>query len=362
MLVDAAIATQPHRAFELTELDLDEPREGEVRVRLAATGVCHTDTKVRDRMAPGAPPIVLGHEGAGVIEALGPGVEGLAVGDPVVLSFDHCGDCRWCCQGLPSYCESYEARNFGGARLDGTTAFRRGDEAVGSHFFGQSAFATRTNAARASVIPAPADVPLELLAPLGCGVLTGAGAVLNALDAQPGSAFAVFGAGAVGLSALMAAVVAGCETIIAVDRHPARLALARELGATHTIDAGAEDVEARIREITRGGLDTALDTTGAPAAFTTMLLSLGTRGRAAGVAGSPSVDFPSQRLLLRGAGAAMLIQGDAEPHAFIPRLIELWRSGRFPYDRLIRTYPFDEIGRAIDDSASGATIKPVLVY
>ncbi len=373
MLVTAAVATGPRRAFVRREVELDEPRAGEVRVRLVATGVCHTDAKVRDRMAPGARPIVLGHEGAGVVEALGPGagqvtepagVSGraeIAVGDHVVLSFDHCGACRHCLAGTPSYCLEYDARNFGGARADGTTAFRLDGEPVGSHFFGQSSFADRTNAAIASVIPVPRDLPLELLAPLGCGVLTGAGAVWHALDAQPGGSFAVFGAGAVGLSAVLAAVVAGSETIIAVDRHPARLELAAELGATHVVDASREDAEARILDITRGGIDRALDTTGAPAVFTTMLRSLGIRGRAAGVAGAPSVDFPTQHLLLRGAGAVMLVQGDARPREIVPRLVELWQAGRFPLERLVRTYEADAIDDAVADSASGATIKPVLV-
>ncbi|HWL60745.1 MAG TPA: NAD(P)-dependent alcohol dehydrogenase [Microbacteriaceae bacterium] len=366
MLVTAAVATGPQRAFVRTELELDEPRAGEVRVRLVATGVCHTDAKVRDRMAPGARPIVLGHEGAGVVEALGPVGDGvsapqLAVGDHVVLSFDHCGACRHCRAGFPSYCVEYDARNFGGARADGSTAFRLDGAPVGSHFFGQSSFADRTNAALASVIPVPRDLPFELLAPLGCGVLTGAGAVWHALEAQPGSSFAAFGAGAVGLSAVMAAVVAGCDTIIAVDRHPTRLELAAELGATHIVDTSQEDAEARILDLTRGGVDRALDTTGVPAVFTTMLRSLGIRGRAAGVAGAPSVDFPTQHLLLRGAGATMLVQGDARPREIVPRLMQLWQAGRFPLERLVRTYPVAAINDAVADSASGATIKPVLV-
>lgn len=362
MQVTAAIATGPGRPFEFRELELDDPREGEVRVRLTATGVCHTDAKVRDRMLPGDRPAVLGHEGAGVIDALGPGVTGLAVGDHVVLSFDHCGTCRHCLAGLPSYCTSYDARNFGRARLDGSTAFRLDGEPVGSHFFGQSSFASMTNAAVASVVKVDHDLPLELLAPLGCGIMTGAGAVLNALRSQPGSAFAVFGAGAVGLAAVLAAVLAGCSTIIAVDRSRERLELALELGATHTFEAGDEDIEARIRAITGDGVDGALDTTGAPAVFTTMLRSLGIRGRAIGVAGAPSVDFPSQHLLLRGAGASMMVQGDAQPSAFLPELIAHWRAGRFPFDRLVRTYPFADLAEAFADSASGATIKPVLLH
>ncbi len=255
MKITAAVAEAVGSPLTIKELELDELRPDEVRVRLVATGVCHTDAVVRDGWIPTTFPIVLGHEGAGVVEAVGATVHDLAPGDHVVLTVASCGTCRSCRSGHPSYCLDSYGQNFAGGRGFGTdTSLTDADgHSVNSHFFGQSSFSTHVNAARRSVVKVRDDVPLELLGPLGCGVQTGAGAVLNVLKPGPGDSIVVFGTGAVGMSALLAAVAARATTIIAVDLNPDRLALALELGATHAIDAGKEDALERIREITGGG-------------------------------------------------------------------------------------------------------------
>jgi aryl-alcohol dehydrogenase len=361
----AAVAFTKEQPLSIVELDLDEPRAGEARVRLVASGVCHTDAIVRDQWYPTPLPAVLGHEGAGIIDAVGGGVTKVAVGDSVLLSFDHCGDCARCTSGLPSYCANFFAANFGGRRADGSTAFSLDGEMVSSHFFGQSSFAQYANVPVNSIVRVSSSAPLELLAPLGCGIQTGAGAVLNSLAPDAGSSIVIFGAGAVGLSGLLAAVIANCTTIIAVDVHSSRLELARELGATHTIDAAHDDVVARVHEITGGGARYALETTGVPAVFTEMTKSLAVRGHGVVVGAAAlgtNADFDMGSLLPLGITVSMVVEGDSVPSQFIPKLVHLHQRGLFPFDKLVKTYPFAEINRAFEDSASGATLKPIVVF
>ncbi|GAA3669290.1 NAD(P)-dependent alcohol dehydrogenase [Microbacterium marinilacus] len=366
MKVKAAVAEELGSPLEIRELALDEPRANEVQVRMTATGVCHTDAVVRDGWIPTTLPLVLGHEGAGVVERVGAAVTHLQPGDHVVLSVNSCGACRSCLAGHPAYCEDSYAHNFAGGRIDGSSAFSADDgSVVRSHFFGQSSFAEVVNASVRSVVKIPDDFPLELAGPLGCGIQTGAGAVLNVLRPAPGGSFVVFGAGAVGMSALLAAVAGRVGTIVAVDVNDGRLALARELGATHTINGSSEDAVARILEITGGGVQTALDTTGNAAVFRQMVAALGVAGHAAALgaasAGSEGViDLPTA--LSRGIRITWVVEGDAVPQLFIPELIALHRAGQFPYDRLVKTYPFDDIATAFADSESGEVLKPVVVF
>lgn len=362
----AAVAVGPHEPFEQQTLEIDDPRAGEVQVRLVASGICHTDAAVRDGVIPTPLPAVLGHEGAGVITRLGEGVEGLAVGDHVVLSANSCGTCRQCLSGRLAYCEELFARNFAAHRPDGSTSFTSPDGPVGSHFFGQSSFSELSNVARRSLVKVDPDIDLALLAPLGCGMQTGAGAVLNELKPGPGQAIAVFGTGAVGTAAIMAARLTGATAIIAVDVVDARLELARELGATHTINGRAEDVSSLLGEITHGaGIDYALDTTGNPAVLRTAVDALAVRGTAALVGSSRSgteVALEIGESLNKGWTFKTIIQGSSVPQVFIPALIDLWRQGRFPFDRLITRYPVAEINEAFEESERGAVIKPVIVY
>ncbi len=366
MKTRAAVVRGAHQPFEIATVELDDPRPDEVRVRMVASGVCHTDAVVRDQMVPTPLPAILGHEGAGIVEAIGVNVTTVLPGDSVVLSLNTCGKCEQCLTGHVAYCTQMSALNFGGRRADGSTAFSDDSGPISSHFFGQSSFAAHTNAPERSVVKVDADLPLELLGPLGCGIQTGAGAVLNSLEVPTGSTFAVFGTGAVGSSAILAAVVAGCTTIIAVDNVGSRLDLAKELGATHVINSGTQDVAAEVERITRGrGIDNAVDTTGVPAVLRQAADVLGIRGTVAliGAAAMGSeVHFEIGASLAKGWHFRTIIEGDAVPQVFIPQLIALWRQGRFPFDKLVRTYSLEDINQAFEDSRSGKVLKPVLRF
>src|ERR1700753_1613163 len=255
MSVTAAVTEVGGAPFALREIELDALRPDEVLVKIAACGVCHTDLSLRDQLFPSPLPIVLGHEGAGVVEA---------VGDRVTLTYTSCGHCRNCLSGVPAHCYEHAERNFGSQRPDGTTAITLDGERVASHFFGQSSFATHAVAVERTVLAIDDDVPFELVAPFGCGVQTGAGTVLNVFRPQAGTSIAVFGAGCVGMSAVMAARVAGCTRVIAVDLVRSRLDLALELGATDALNAGQTRAVPAIQELTGGGAEFSMDATGVP--------------------------------------------------------------------------------------------------
>lgn len=263
------------------------------------------------------------------------------------------------------YCEDAVELYFGCRRRDGSTAFSAAGAQVGSHFFGQSSFASYSNVAESSVVVVDRSAPLELLGPLGCGLNTGAGAVLNEMRPQPGASIAVFGTGAVGFAALMAAGAASCTTVIAVDVHNSRLALAGDLGATHTINAGDTDVTAEIWRITGHGVDFALDTTAVPGVIKNAAEALGKRGElviVGAAAPGTEVSFEVGSSLMKGWTFKTVIEGSSVPQDFIPRLVELWKDGKFPFDRLTKTYSLDAVNQGFDDSASGEVIKPIVVY
>lgn len=366
MKVTAAVVPSKGEPLVMQELELDDPRPGEVRVRMVASGICHTDAIVRDQWYEVPLPAVLGHEGAGVVEAVGEGVSRVGVGDHVVMSFASCGQCDLCLSGHPAYCATFYDLNFSGRRPDGSAAYTGdGGETVTSHFFGQSSFATHANVYERCLVKVPESAPLELLAPLGCGIQTGAGAILNRLNPPAGSSVVVFGAGAVGMAAVLAAVVAEAGTIIAVDPVASRRAFAEELGATHTVDPNDGDPVERIREITGGGAEYALDTTGVPAVFRQLSDCLGTLGHGAMVGATTpgtegTVDIGTT--LLSGQTLHMVIEGDAVPQVFVPRLIGLYEQGRFPFDRLVKHFAFEDINDGFAASESGEVLKPVIRY
>jgi aryl-alcohol dehydrogenase len=363
MRATAAITQSKGAPFELREVDIEEPRSNDVLIRIVASGICHTDLIVRDQWYPPELPAVLGHEGAGVVERVGPEVTLVEPGDKVVISFAFCRQCRHCLSGRVAYCDNFIPRNFGGRRADGSTPIRLDGREINANFFGQSSFSTYSIAAEHALVKVPEDVPLELVAPLGCGIQTGAGAVLNTLNAAAGSSIAVFGTGAVGLSAIMAANVANCAVIIAVDVQPQRLQLARELGATHTVNGKDPDVVNQIMDITSGGADYTIETTAIPAVLRNAVGSLYAGTGVCGLIGAAAMGTEvslDMSHLLWGRSVRGIIEGDSVPHLFIPRLIGLYQRGVFPLDRLIKTYPFESISRAVEDSERGVTIKPVL--
>jgi aryl-alcohol dehydrogenase len=359
----AAVLTAFRTEFELQDILVVEPRSDEIRIRLVATGVCHTDKVMVDGTLRAAPPVVLGHEGAGVVESVGSAVTTHAIGDHVVLSFAFCGHCDACRDELPSYCDDFRSLNFACCRADGSSAFI-GDRHIRSHFFGQSSFATHAICNPRNAIVVTKEVPLELMAPLGCGIQTGAGAIINALKIGPGASVAVFGAGAVGLSAIMAARVMGATTIIAVDRHAARLDLAADVGATDCVLVADSEITARIREIAPRGVRFALDTTGAPAVARAAIDVLAPRGVLGLVAGGPGVEvaLPVNYLFAGGRTVRGITEGDAMPASFIPYLIELHRQQRFPFDKLVQFFPLKQINIAMAKAASGEVVKPVIRF
>ncbi|MDQ1403862.1 MAG: aryl-alcohol dehydrogenase [Actinomycetota bacterium] len=360
MQITAAVLRAADGPYALEQVDLAEPLADEVLVRIVAAGMCHTDVLPRGEVTFSPPPIITGHEGAGVVEAVGADVTGIAVGDHVVLSFDSCGTCEACAAGNPAHCETFLMRNLLGRRLDFTTGVTDAAGAeVASRWFGQSSFATHAMATARNVVVVDKELPLEKLGPLGCGIQTGAGSVLVALDVQPGKTIVVFGAGAVGLAAIMAAKVADAATIIAVDLHQHRLDLALELGATHAIDGSGDDVVAQIHALTGGGAHYAIDTTGVPAVMTNALAGL-RLGGVAGFVGIQVGDLVLDGAALIGKTAIGILEGNTDPHTFIPRMLELWQAGQFPFDRLIEEFPLAEINEAEQASLSGRVIKPVL--
>lgn len=362
MRTRAAIATAPGAELEIRDVEVDDPRPDELRVAIAATGICHTDAIIRDQWYPVPQPVVLGHEGAGVVEAVGSAVTDFSEGDHVVLGPSFCGRCLQCIAGHPMYCASFYDRNFGVRRPDGSTAFSDTHGAIGSHFFGQSSFAEHTNVTARGAVKVSDDVPLAILGPLGCGLMTGAGAVLNVLRPNPGATIAIFGTGAVGMAAMLAAQASGASTIM-VDLVGSRLEFAAELGAAHLVDSAQHDPVEAIRSLTGGGADYALDTTGVPAVFSQMTKSLRVLGHGALVGAAPlgtEAPFDIGTLLLSGITISMVIEGDAVPKEIIPRLVRLYRQGEFPFDQLTKTYAFDDINQAFADSAQGRTIKPVI--
>ncbi|KAF0957772.1 NAD(P)-dependent alcohol dehydrogenase [Rhodococcus sp. T7] len=363
MRITAAVAREAEKPFLMEEVELDDPLPGEVLVEVHASGLCHTDIGVRNQWMPIPLPLVLGHEGAGVVKAVGEGVTKVAPGDKVVMTFDSCGSCVMCSRGLPSYCREFAQRNTSGGRPDGTNALH-GDGDLHGAFFSQSSFATYAIATDRNVVRLDDDVDLAIVGPLGCGIQTGAGTVINRLAPSAGSSLVVFGAGAVGLSALMAAKVVGCTKIIAVDRVPARLELATELGATHVLDATTTpDMVAAIQQITGLGADYAIDTTAVTSVVRQAVSALAPTGTCAILGFGPAgtdVAVDMIELLTAGRTIVGVTEGDARPDEFIPKLIDLHRRGQFPFEKMIDFYDFADINQAADDSDSGKTIKPVL--
>ncbi|MFD9945329.1 NAD(P)-dependent alcohol dehydrogenase [Nonomuraea sp. NPDC059023] len=353
----AAVVWAPGQPFSLEEVELDDPRPDEVRVRMLAVGMCHTDLNAASGALPYPLPGVLGHEGVGVVEATGAAVTRTRPGDRVVLTFTSCGRCRGCRGGHPAHCDhQMELNLFGGRRADGSATLRHKRADLNGHFFGQSSFATHALVDERGIVVLPShltDAELPILAPLGCGAQTGAGAILNIIRPRPGDTIAIAGVGAVGLSAIMATRMTPAGAVIAIDRVQSRLDLARELGATHT----------SLGECPQN-VDAIIDTTGNIGLLEMLIDNLGVAGQIA-LIGAPTAgtraSFDVNRLLL-GRSIRGVTLGDSEPETFIPTLIDAHRQGSFPLEKLVRTYPFEDINRAAIDASEGVAVKPVLVF
>lgn len=360
----AAVLHHSGGPLTLENLTLSSLRDDEVLVKLVATGICHTDASFMQRPFLVDRPMVLGHEGAGYVEAIGAAVTSVAVGDPVVLSFDSCGHCETCNDDHPAYCHDFVAHNFVGQRADGSTAWQGPTGPVRHAFFGQSSFATRSVCRQRNVIKLDTDADLALMGPLGCGLQTGAGAVLNVLNPQPHQTLAVFGVGSVGLAAIMAAKARGLTCIVAVDVMPSRLEKAQALGASHVINAKTSaNVVAEVRAACPPGMHFALDTTANMAVLrqaTECLRHRGVCGFVGGATAEAEICVNSRNMMIHGKTLKGIIEGDADPHRFIPQLIGLYRQGLFPMDQLASFYPLEAIHQAMEDAESGVAIKAIL--
>jgi aryl-alcohol dehydrogenase len=351
--VRAAVLRTPGNKLCFEQLQLEPPRHEEVLVQIVATGVCHTDVHLWEHGGPG--PVILGHESAGIIQSVGKSVRNVQPGDHVILTYQSCGNCRNCEIEQPAQCTYFWELNFAFARMDGSNAF--GETAARGHFFGQSSFASHALTTERNLIKVDKTIPLHLLAPLGSDIQTGAGTILSTLPVQPGSSVAIFGADTVGLAAVMAAKIVGAEPIIATDLNPQRLALARELGATHTIASNQPGTIAKtIASITGNGVDHLLEITGEPGLYEAACRIVNPNGHLALLRGT---HVPKH---LRGGRHALhLTQSHSVPQHFVPHLIDLYQDGKFPFDRLVRFYQFDTINQALHDVQRGNTLKPVLL-
>ncbi|AWK74864.1 NAD(P)-dependent alcohol dehydrogenase [Rhodococcus oxybenzonivorans] len=364
--ITAAVVTEPGGPFTSQQVELADPGPGEVVVEIRGIGVCHTDLAARDGFFGLAYPMVLGHEGSGVVVEVGADVTSVVPGDHVALSFASCGTCSPCGDNQPAYCLEFGARNYGdGLRADGTSSIHRDGTPFTAAFFGQSSFATHALASERNVVKVSADVPVELVGPLGCGIQTGAGAVFNSLDCKEGESLLVLGAGPVGLAAVMAARVRGCAAIIVSDPDPRRRSLATDLGATATLDPTDGPLVEQVRAVEGAGVDYAFDTTGVSAVVEESLGVLAPLGTI-GLVGVPhdmaaTLPLPIVPAMVAGLTVRGITEGDSDPRTFIPYLLDLYRAGEFPFDRLIGTFPFADIESAVQAQLRGEVAKVVLL-
>jgi aryl-alcohol dehydrogenase len=363
MQTRAAVVEGQGQPFTMAEVELDEPRDDEVLVRMVATGLCHTDITMGHFLPAEMFPNVFGHEGAGVVETVGAQVTGLEPGDHVVMSFRSCRACAKCRAGLVGYCDQTLLLNYMGMRMDGSTSLQREGSPVFGNFFGQSSLAAHALAYADNCVKVDPELDLTLLAPYGCGFQTGAGTVLNVIKPAKDDSLVVYGVGAVGLAAIATAAAEGVESIIAVDPLAARRTVAGKLGATTVDPSAIEDVVARVRELTGGGAAYGIDTTAIPEVVKQAQQSLAARGTLVALGlGAEEYVLDAIDLLQGGKTVTSSIEGDSDPQEMVPRLIEMRAAGTFPMDDLVTTYPADQINQAVADVTSGAVVKPVLVW
>lgn len=365
MQITAAVAHGPHQDFTLESVELAPPRDDEVVVEIRGVGLCHTDIAARDGVYGLPYPLVLGHEGSGVVVEVGSAVTSLIPGDEVAVSFSSCGQCRPCTTGRPAYCAEFTAENYIGSRPDGSSTMTADDSVVHAHFFGQSSFATHALVRERNAVKVTTDLDIAHVGPLGCGIQTGAGAVMLSMACEAGSSLVVLGGGPVGLAAVMGAVLRECSTIVVVEPIESRRELARELGATHVIDPITENVTERLQAVTSDGVDYIFDTTGRVDVINDALAAAA-QNATVGLVGVPSdfsVDLPINIVgaMQRGLTVRGIVEGDSDPSTFIPELLEHHAAGRFPFDRLITTYPFSKINEAMAAQDRGEVAKLVLV-
>ena len=359
----AAVFYEVGQPLAVEAVELEPPRSGEVSVRIAATGVCHSDLHYIKGELTTPMPVVLGHEAAAVVEAVGDGVDSVRPGDHVVLLFaPACGRCRYCDSGRPHLCEMrYRVR---GKMPDGTTRLRKGGQEL-NHFTCVSSWAERAVVPESGVLPIGEDVPLTVAALLGCAVTTGVGAVVNTARVQAGSSVAVFGVGGVGVNVVQGARIAGAATIVAVDLLDHRLEAARRFGATHTVNAGQEDPVRAIQGLTGGGADYAFEVIGRASTVRQAVDCIARGGVAVAVGLPPAREeyaVPGPAFVFNEKTLRACFYGSARLRADIPRLIDLYHGKRLLLDELITaTYPLDRVNDAVAALDRGDGLRGLLV-
>ena len=345
-------------------VDLDPPGPGEVLYKIIGAGLCHSDLSTIENLRPRKLPTIPGHEAAGIVEEVGPGVTGLKAGDHVISMFvSSCGDCRYCNAGRPNLCQSSLAARTDGTLVSGHRRLSLNGEPI-NHYSGLSVFAQYAVVSQNALIKIPDDIPLEDATIFGCAVVTGAGAVFNTAQVPVGGRMAVVGLGGVGMNALMAGVAAGAERIVAVDLNADKLKLARELGATDTFLAGNADVIEEIRSATDGGLDHVIETAGAIPAMN-LAYAIAARGGTIVSAGLPAVSanfaFPHAALVSDEKTIRGSYMGSCVPRRDIPRYLSLYRRGKLPVNKLRSgIITFDQINEGFDKLSDGAVLRQVL--
>ena len=364
----AAVCTGLNQPLEIHDVEVEDPHAGEVKVRMGASGVCHSDLSVQNGTIMGTLPMVLGHEGAGVIEAVGEGVEGLAAGDHIVVSWvPQCGHCFFCDRGQGELCDSGTTAMMTGGLLDGTTRFAMGGEPIRQ-------MACSGTFSEVSVIPAigavkiPDDIPMNIAALIGCGVLTGAGAALNTAQIRQGDTVAIVGCGGVGLNVIQGARIAGAEEIIAVDMVESKLQMAKDFGATTTVNAGQGDAVSQVMELTQQrGVDVAFEVIGLKATID-QTVNMTRRGGQAILVGVPAMDVMVE--LPAFFGVVLMEKtikgcwyGSSNVHRDVARLLDHYRSGDLKLDELIsRTITLDQVNDAFDAMKTGEVARSVIEY
>ncbi|KMK78205.1 NAD(P)-dependent alcohol dehydrogenase [Alkalihalobacillus pseudalcaliphilus] len=363
MKIKAAVINSVNEPYVMEELNISEPNDNELLVKMVASGMCHSDVAVRKGFNEFPLPIILGHEGSAIVEKVGSNVQGFEIGDHVVVSFGYCGQCDNCRTGIPGSCYDWSEINMSATREDGSAYFTREDGTPVTRFFGQSSFSTHSIVGSSSLTKIDKSLDLRLFGPLGCGFMTGSGAVLNGIKPEPGSTIAVFGTGAVGMAAMMAAKVAGCSKVIAVDIHESRLDLAKQLGATHVINSKNENAQEQILALTSGrGVNYSVDTTGVGQVVRTAIEVLAVGGSIAPVAVGKDITISTiNDLAMKNRNIVGVLMGRAIPQLSIRQMVDFYEAGNFSFDKLVEYYSIDDINQAEADSLSGKTIKPILI-
>lgn len=366
MKIRAAYVPERNK-LTVTEVVLDPPKERELLIRIHAAGVCHSDLHTLKGELRTMPPLVLGHEGAGVVEAVGPGITRFKVGDRILVNWlPACHICTQCQSGRPNLCERLASTTYQGALVDGTSRLHSVEGASVKQYLSASTMADYAVIPEDGAVMLQDGVPFEVGAIIGCAVITGVGAVINTAKVRPGSSAVVIGCGGIGLSALLGCIVAGCHTIIAVDVFDEKLAFARQLGATHTVNARNEDPVQAIKAITGSGPDYAFDSVGSARTIPQALNAVGPAGVATVMglhAALEEVSISAGQLIFQNKSLLGSFAGSARPDIDLPNLQRLYLAGRLPLDKLItKRYPLDDIAQAFEDMETGKVARGVLVF